>query len=106
MHCGGSGFWSTSLSGPIIVVRLSHDEDLGTISCTSGSHGEDVCDVAYLPSWFSQVLRTLNVVIFTYDQWERLSTGLQEIYLAGAIDSLSTITVPPRLPPPNIATTV
>jgi hypothetical protein len=34
-------------------------------------------------------------VAFTYDQWERLSTGLQEIYLAGAIDSLSTITTPP-----------
>jgi len=34
-------------------------------------------------------------VIFTYDQWERLSIGLQEIYLAGAIDSLSTIAVPP-----------
>ena len=33
-------------------------------------------------------------VVFTYDQWERLSTGLQEIYLAGAIDSLSTIAVP------------
>ena len=36
-----------------------------------------------------------QVVIFTYDQWERLSIGLQEIYLAGAIDSLSTITTPP-----------
>ena len=36
-----------------------------------------------------------QLVIFTYDQWERLSTGLQEIYLAGAIDSLSTITTPP-----------
>jgi hypothetical protein len=34
-------------------------------------------------------------VLFTYDQWERLSVGLQEIYLAGAIDSLSTITTPP-----------
>jgi hypothetical protein len=34
-------------------------------------------------------------VIFTYEQWERLSIGLQEIYLAGAIDSLSTITTPP-----------
>ena len=35
-----------------------------------------------------------QLVIFTYDQWERLSIGLQEIYLAGAIDSLSTIAVP------------
>src|SRR5262245_8007439 len=33
-------------------------------------------------------------VVFTYDQWERLSIGLHEIYLAGAIDSLSTIAVP------------
>ena len=33
-------------------------------------------------------------VVFTYDQWERLSIGLQEIYLAGAIDSMSTIAVP------------
>ena len=32
---------------------------------------------------------------FPADQWERLTIGLQEIYLAGAIDSLSTITVPP-----------
>ena len=31
-------------------------------------------------------------VIFTYDQWEQLSTGLQEIYLAG--DAISTIAVP------------
>ena len=29
-----------------------------------------------------------QTVIFTYDQWERLSIGLQEIYLVGAIDSL------------------
>jgi hypothetical protein len=36
-----------------------------------------------------------QLVIFTYDQWERLSAGLQEIYLAGAIDSLSTIATPP-----------
>jgi hypothetical protein len=35
-----------------------------------------------------------QLVFFTYDQWERLSIGLQEIYLAGAIDSLSTIAVP------------
>jgi len=34
-------------------------------------------------------------VIFTYDQWERLSIGLQEIYLAGAIDWLSTVAAPP-----------
>jgi hypothetical protein len=34
-------------------------------------------------------------IFFTYDEWERLSIGLQEIYLAGAIDAVSTITVPP-----------
>jgi len=34
-------------------------------------------------------------VFFTYGQWEQLSIGLQEIYLAGAIDSLSTITTAP-----------
>ena len=34
-------------------------------------------------------------VVFTYDQWERLSPGLQEIYVSGAIDAVSTITVPP-----------
>jgi hypothetical protein len=36
-----------------------------------------------------------QLAIFTYDQWQQLSIGLQEIYLAGAIDSLSTITTPP-----------
>ena len=34
-------------------------------------------------------------VVFTYDQWERLSPGLQEIYISGAIDAVSTITTPP-----------
>jgi hypothetical protein len=34
-------------------------------------------------------------VVFTYDQWERLSPGLQEIYVSGAIDAVSTITVSP-----------
>ena len=33
-------------------------------------------------------------VVFTYDQWERLSAGLKEIYVSGAIDAVSTITVP------------
>jgi hypothetical protein len=36
-----------------------------------------------------------QVVVFTYDQWERLSPGLQEIYISGAIDAVSTITTPP-----------
>ena len=33
-------------------------------------------------------------VAFTYDQWARLSPGLQEIYVSGAVDAVSTITVP------------
>jgi hypothetical protein len=33
-------------------------------------------------------------VVFTYDQWERLSAGLKEIYISGAIDAISTIAVP------------
>ena len=33
-------------------------------------------------------------VVFTYDQWEKLSAGLQEIYVAGAFDALSTIATP------------
>jgi hypothetical protein len=33
-------------------------------------------------------------VVFTYDQWERLSPGLKEIYVSGAIDAVSTIAVP------------
>jgi len=39
-----------------------------------------------------------QLAIFSYDQWERLSIGLREIYLVGAIDSLSTITTPPSAP--------
>jgi hypothetical protein len=46
-----------------------------------------------------------QLVIFTYDQWERLSPGLQEIYLAGASDWLSTVAAPLQLPLPNITTT-
>jgi hypothetical protein len=38
---------------------LSNDLGLVQYRSTSGSDG-DVCDVAYLPYWFSQVLRTLN----------------------------------------------
>ena len=35
-----------------------------------------------------------QAVVFTYDQWERLSAGLQEIYISGAIDAVFTIAVP------------
>jgi hypothetical protein len=31
-------------------------------------------------------------VVFTFDQWARLSPGLQEIYISGALDAVSTIT--------------
>jgi hypothetical protein len=33
-------------------------------------------------------------IIFNFDQWARLSPGLQEIYISGAIDAVSTVTVP------------
>jgi len=52
--------------------------------------------------WTDVSFETRTTISFN-DQWERLSIGLQEIYLAGAIDSLSTITVPPLLPPPYFA---
>ena len=35
-----------------------------------------------------------QAVVFTFDQWARLSTGLQEIYISGAIDAVFTIAVP------------
>jgi hypothetical protein len=58
------------------------------------------------PAWKLRILHILfafpalatpahaQSVIFTYDRWERLSPGLQEIYISGAIDAVSTITVP------------
>jgi hypothetical protein len=36
-------------------------------------------------------------VVFTYDQWERLSAGLKEIYISGAIDAVFTIAVPAQV---------
>jgi len=35
-----------------------------------------------------------QAVVFTFDQWARLSAGLQEIYISGAIDAVFTVTVP------------
>jgi hypothetical protein len=35
-----------------------------------------------------------QAVVFTFDQWARLSPGLQEIYISGALDAVSTISVP------------
>ena len=35
-----------------------------------------------------------QAVVFTFDQWARLSAGLQEIYISGAIDAVFTIGVP------------
>ena len=35
-----------------------------------------------------------QAVVFTFDQWERLSAGLQEIYISGALDAVFTVTVP------------
>jgi hypothetical protein len=33
-----------------------------------------------------------QAIFLTYDQWERLPTGLQDIYVAGVVDSLSAVT--------------
>ena len=33
-------------------------------------------------------------VAFTYDQWERLPIGMRELYVAGAVDTISTISTP------------
>jgi hypothetical protein len=38
-----------------------------------------------------------QAVVFTYDQWERLSAGLQEIYISGALDAIFTISTPPQV---------
>ena len=38
-----------------------------------------------------------QAVIFTFDQWARLSPGLQEIYISGALDAVSTISVPAQV---------
>jgi len=35
-----------------------------------------------------------QAVVFTFDQWARLSPGLQEIYISGALDAVFTIAVP------------
>ena len=35
-----------------------------------------------------------QAVVFKYDQWDRLSPGLKEIYISGAIDAVFTIAVP------------
>ena len=38
-----------------------------------------------------------QAVIFTFDQWARLSPGLQEIYISGALDAVYTISVPAQV---------
>ena len=38
-----------------------------------------------------------QAVVFTFDQWARLSPGLQEIYISGALDAVSTISVPAQV---------
>jgi hypothetical protein len=35
-----------------------------------------------------------QAVVFHYDQWDRLSAGLKEIYISGAIDAVFTIAIP------------
>ena len=38
-----------------------------------------------------------QAVVFTFDQWARLSPGLQEIYISGALDAVYTISVPAQV---------
>jgi hypothetical protein len=38
-----------------------------------------------------------QAVVFTFERWARLSPGLQEIYISGALDALSTISVPAQV---------
>jgi hypothetical protein len=94
MHVADRAFGALPLGPPIIVVRLSHDAGLVQYRQFQARTERRV-----RRSILALLALTTTVhaqsVIFTYDQWERLSIGLQEIYLAGAIDSLSTITVPP-----------
>ena len=33
-------------------------------------------------------------IFLTYEQWEQLPTALREIYVAGVIDTVSTIAIP------------
>jgi hypothetical protein len=95
MHVADRAFGALPLGPPIIVVRLSHDEDLVQYRALQ-AHTERRVRRSILALLALTTTVHAQSVIFTYDQWERLSTGLQEIYLAGAIDSFSTITVPPR----------
>jgi hypothetical protein len=60
----------------------------------------------FLVSWEDPVRRVVlallvlttsahaQAVVFTFDQWARLSAGLQEIYISGAIDAVFTIATP------------
>ena len=34
-----------------------------------------------------------QAIFLTYDQWEQLPTALRELYVAGVVDGLSTVTV-------------
>ena len=54
---------------------------------------------------FDSVPAHAQLVIFTYDQWERLSIGFQEVYLAGAIYSFLRSPFPLRPAPLSITTT-
>jgi len=36
-------------------------------------------------------------VFLTYSQWEQLPTNLREMYIAGAFDTLSTVTTPEQV---------
>ncbi|MGX9431169.1 MULTISPECIES: hypothetical protein [Bradyrhizobium] len=38
-----------------------------------------------------------QAVVFTFDQWARLSPGLKEIYISGAVDAIFTVAVPAQV---------
>jgi len=52
-----------------------------------------VARVIFLSCWLTATAHA-QAVVFSYDQWARLSAGLQEIYISGAIDAVFTISIP------------
>jgi hypothetical protein len=66
---------------------------LDPIWAASALHGEIFAAHHFCPAR-SQHAAHAQAVVFTFDQWARLSAGLQEIYISGAIDAVFTISVP------------
>jgi hypothetical protein len=96
---GGIFFLISSHSGP-----LDHD-DHSRLSSSLGAHYNfDVpssrvnTETRMRRVVFALLALTTTAhaqaVVFTFDQWARLSAGLQEIYISGAVDSVFTIATP------------